>query len=631
MEADIAPLEVASNRGDLEAAANSHHERPGPAAAHSFRRANTSRAVRIVLKDLTYTVKHSQKRGEVAVLLNNVTAHLNPGEMSALMGPSGSGKTTLLDLLAGRKTTGSTAGTIQFGGVTPTKEYLRRYTGYVEQFDTLLGILTVWEMLLYTAELKRPLTEPLENKRKAVEELLLSIGLDVCRNVLIGSPTARGISGGQAKRVNVAIALITNPRVLFLDEPTTGLDSFTSNEVLSVIKGIAEEGVTVCATIHSPSSYCFNLFDRVLMLVSGRTVYFGERASIVDFFNSVCPHVKDQIPGYNDAEYITDIVVEADRLGKGRDFSDAYANSSLCAENAAAVDQFLLSEKTNLTEEAVRELQVKRSTVTPWWWGMWVFAKYRASKNYRSPPFVAARVMDKLFITLLVMTLYLGIGDDMSDSNVINIAAVLFMWSASPAFAASGYLPSIVLERGLYVRERADGLYLPVTYLLSKLSEEIVLNWLVSLPICAILFYGVQLQGEFVLFYIVYIVALSIGISIAYFVASFAPNMDAANGILATYCVSLLFFCGFLIRFPDIPPWWYWYSFLDFARYAWGANMINQFSGRTQVWIDGMTVLQYYGLSGNSKWAYCGYASLFFLFFFLCTLLVLTYKKYEVR
>ena len=133
------------------------------------------------------------------------------------MGPSGSGKTTLLDVLAGRKTAGKTTGTLLFGGTQPSRAFLRRYTGYVEQFDTLLPVLTVEEMLLYTAELKRPMSEPLESKKAAVEELLDALALTPCRDVKIGDPLTKGISGGQAKRTNIGIALISNPRVLFLD------------------------------------------------------------------------------------------------------------------------------------------------------------------------------------------------------------------------------------------------------------------------------------------------------------------------------------------------------------------------------------------------------------------------------
>jgi ABC-type multidrug transport system ATPase subunit len=85
--------------------------------------------------------------------------------------------------------------------------------------------------------------------------------------VKIGNPLQKGISGGQAKRTNIGIALITSPRVLFLDEPTSGLDSFTANEVMTVVQGLASSGVTIIATIHSPTAYAFSLFDSLMMLV----------------------------------------------------------------------------------------------------------------------------------------------------------------------------------------------------------------------------------------------------------------------------------------------------------------------------------------------------------------------------
>ena len=174
-------------------------------------------------------------------------------------------------MLSGRKNTGKTEGTISFGGAVPSNAFLRRFTGYVEQFDTLLGTLTVREMLLYTAEMKRSIKEPYAEKAAAVDAAIEKLGLEVCKDVIIGGKEKKGISGGQAKRVNIGLAFITSPRVLFLDEPTSGLDSFTANEVMTTVKEIAKSGnVTVVTTIHSPTRYAFSLFDNLLMLSRGQ-------------------------------------------------------------------------------------------------------------------------------------------------------------------------------------------------------------------------------------------------------------------------------------------------------------------------------------------------------------------------
>ncbi|GLI65656.1 hypothetical protein VaNZ11_009256 [Volvox africanus] len=588
--------------------------------------------MRIIFKDLDYSVPSHHKRGERAFLLKNVSGYFEAHQMAALMGPSGSGKTTLLDVLAGRKNAGVTEGTVAFAGQKPTPQFLRRYTGYVEQFDTLLGILTVYEMLMYTAEMKRPISEPLESKRAAVEELLEKLSLTRCRDVRIGNALSKGISGGQSKRTNIGIALITSPRVLFLDEPTSGLDSFTSNEVMTMVKSLAAGGVTICATIHSPTSYCFSLFDSLIMLVKGRVVYFGPRGhSAIEFAQSGCPHPKEFLPGYNDAEYLVDMVTEADIAGQSDKMADFYASSQLFLDNAARIDQYL-SESTDVLPETIqKELAVRSATVTPWWWGLKTLVKYRTTKNYRDGEFLGPRVGDKVFISLLIMTLYLGIGDEFEDSNYINIAAVLFMWCTLPAFGAAAYVPSLVLERNLFTRERNDGLYLVVTYLLSKMVDELLLTALASLGISAYVFHGVQLKGQWVTFWLIYYITLSNGIVLAYFIAAISPNLDVANALLPTYVVTLLFFGGFLFRFYEMPRWWKWYSYIDFLRYSWGSLMVNQFEGRDPTWLGGNTVLSYYGLANVDKWRYMGFLSLFFIVFFLLAWITMQFKRYQLR
>ena len=136
-----------------------------------------TQGIRITVENLSYRVPSFKDKKMDAELLSDVSGVFNPGEMVALLGPSGSGKTTFLDVLAGRKAVGTTSGVVKFGGIAPTPQFLRRYTGYVEQFDTLIAALTAREMLLYTAELKRPMRESLVSKETAVDQLLVDLGL----------------------------------------------------------------------------------------------------------------------------------------------------------------------------------------------------------------------------------------------------------------------------------------------------------------------------------------------------------------------------------------------------------------------------------------------------------------------
>lgn len=201
---------------------------PTPPTADLDTPFDSSKAVPVTFQDVRYTVK--VKKAEKHIL-DGVSGTMPAGQMTALMGPSGSGKTTLLDVLAGRKTSGKIAGEVLFAGQQLSRKSLRNLTGYVEQFDTLIGELTVTQMLQYTAELKLPPSTTKQAKAERVASVIQKLGLASCADTTIGGVLKRGISGGQAKRVNIALALITQPRVLFLDEPTSGLDSHMANEV----------------------------------------------------------------------------------------------------------------------------------------------------------------------------------------------------------------------------------------------------------------------------------------------------------------------------------------------------------------------------------------------------------------
>ena len=163
----------------------------------------------IVFENVNYSVNIKRNNKKTLEILKNVSGAFVPGKLSALMGRSGAGKTTLLDILAGRKNTGTVAtdSTILFNGQRPTLETYRTLVGYVEQFDTLVGELTVAQMLQYTAALKLPRNTSAAARTQRVHEVISMLDLQSCQDTVIGNALRRGISGGQAKRVNIGLAL----------------------------------------------------------------------------------------------------------------------------------------------------------------------------------------------------------------------------------------------------------------------------------------------------------------------------------------------------------------------------------------------------------------------------------------
>jgi len=125
-----------------------------------------------------------------------------------------------------------------------------------------------------------------------VDLLIRQLGLSVCQHTMIGGPTIRGLSGGERKRTSIGVELLTNPSLIFLDEPTTGLDSATANNVILLLQEIAKSGRTVVSTIHQPSSQVFKKFDRLMLLCEGQIIYQGSSEESVGYFSKfgqVCP------------------------------------------------------------------------------------------------------------------------------------------------------------------------------------------------------------------------------------------------------------------------------------------------------------------------------------------------------
>jgi len=219
-----------------------------------------------------------------AIGLRNVLIAEGPGKLIGIMGASGAGKTTLLNVLAGLVP--PTKGQILINGfdIHTQKEKIHGVIGYVSQDDLLIEELTVYQNLYYNAKLCfANFTEAQLHER--VMTVLENLGLDQRKDLRVGNPLDKTISGGQRKRLNIALELIREPAILFLDEPTSGLSSRDSENVIDLLKELSLKGKLIFVVIHQPSSDIYKMFDKMIIMdTGGYPAYYGHPVEAVTYF-----------------------------------------------------------------------------------------------------------------------------------------------------------------------------------------------------------------------------------------------------------------------------------------------------------------------------------------------------------
>uniref|UniRef100_A0A1L8E4C2 Putative pleiotropic drug resistance pdr1-15 abc superfamily protein n=1 Tax=Nyssomyia neivai TaxID=330878 RepID=A0A1L8E4C2_9DIPT len=264
----------------------------------------------IEFQEIVYTIKERWQFGkprQKRCLLKGVTGVFPQGQLTAIMGPSGAGKSSLLNAISGFRT----------DGVKGAFKINRKESCYITQDDLHQPLLTVDEIMSVACELK--IKNPV-NKRVLIDDILNSLNLSARRD-----NTAKQLSGGEKRRLSIALELVANPSVLFMDEPTSGLDEVTAAQCVRLLRDITKQGRTIVCTIHQPSGVVLGLFDQVYILAKGQCVYQGSPQSIVPFMSSCgyeCPK------HYNPSDYIIELC-DAD--------NDVIANFSEAISNGKSI------------------------------------------------------------------------------------------------------------------------------------------------------------------------------------------------------------------------------------------------------------------------------------------------------
>ena len=357
---------------------------------------HASKGATLSFRDLHYSVP-MKKEGIDKVILKGVNGIANAGEVFAILGSSGAGKTTLLDVLASRKSFGKVDGDVTINGHKAHHSQVKYISAYVQQEDLMLSTLTARETLSYAAQLRMP-NHSREAIDKEIDGLLKDLALSHVAESQIGNEMTRGLSGGEKKRLSIALQLLSNPAILFLDEPTTGLDAFNSFGVMKRVQAIAkDQGRTVICSVHQPRFTIFELFDKVMLMSRGEVAYFGPSSEAISVFSSLGHHCPEH---ENPADYLIDVIVRAEG---STDQSVRQAIVDASKERALSIPAPELGPNLQKGEGgtgAARSSLARQFTV---------LTKRSFVALMRSPTATKAQIGQTIFMALLIGTIYLGL------------------------------------------------------------------------------------------------------------------------------------------------------------------------------------------------------------------------------
>ena len=452
-----------------------------------MRGAQSQLPISIECTDLLFSVGRKKR---IRCILNELSCVFHGGTLTAILGPSGCGKTTLMLAISGRMSGHRLKITVSVNGTIVNPVSNRANIGFVPAHESLFPTDTPREALGFVARLTRPLFTP-SQRTEAVRSMIEALRLAGCQETYMGSALFKGVSSGEKKRSSVGMELLPERQVLFLDEPTTGLDAVTAYELVDLLRKLAhEQHVCVVAVIHQPSSKIWELFDNVMFMAQGHVVYHGPVEAVVDYFSSrgyICPS------GYSPADYVMFILQTINQQALFT-LVEEYRPGMLRTRNEILDRRKYISEHP--TEQHLLEPFKRASFGTQF--SQLVIREYRSTT--RDLTVVFLRVFLALLFSTIIGFLFFQVGTKpggAGNPSHIGLVAALAIFSISSS--GQSLLMSYAAERPIALREYGSGFYSIFAYSLSKDVLEIPLVTFAVLVYLTLGYLIGGLQGSFLL------------------------------------------------------------------------------------------------------------------------------------
>mmetsp|Transcript_4168 Transcript_4168/g.18720 ORF Transcript_4168/g.18720 Transcript_4168/m.18720 type:complete len:765 (+) Transcript_4168:1000-3294(+) len=572
-------------------------------------------------------------------------------DLFAILGPSGAGKTTLIDVLAGRPSVGhEVAGELRVNGRAMTSAEMRSVSGYVTQDDVLPGTSTVWEHLMFHGALRLPGNVERARLKAVIWQTMQDLGISKIAHSFIGDEFTRGLSGGEKRRVSIATELLTSPGIMFLDEPTTGLDSTNAAKVVDILSGLGSIGVTVLLSIHQPRPDIFRLLDRVLVLSGQGAVVYGGPSDRAEAHFAAMPYAAAPDRTLHIADFMLDTVLRASDEDVRRMIDD-YRRSDILRDDEERVASLIRAAEERTIEGSrgvamgsrgaggrhggggARKSREERYHA-PFWRQMRLLCGRLLRNMYRHPFLLTVHFTAAFVVALGTGAVFWQVGSN--QGGIQNRMGSLFFVLLYLTLMSLSSLPVWREDRLLFLRERASGAYGTDAYFTSMVCFDIFILRVLPPVFFTVITYpmvGLHHSSEdpmatvwcLVWFTVVVVLTNVAASALCMAIGIVTPSNAVANvcGLLVLL-VSVL--CGgFLLNrqgdtATSTNPVVGWLTSLSFVNYAYEALLINEFlgagtfhftpkfydsSGKSQtglsVDVTGREVLQFFSFGDNRE------------------------------
>ncbi|XP_076402959.1 ATP-binding cassette sub-family G member 3-like isoform X1 [Peromyscus maniculatus bairdii] len=528
-----------------------------------------------------------RKKTYVIGRLYNINGIMRPG-LNAIMGPEDGSRSWLLDVLAARKDPRGLSGDILINGK-PRPANFKCISGYVPRKDVVMYTVTVRENIEFSAALRLPMTITRDERKRRIDEVLELLHLDKVANVKPRSKELR-------KRTSIAMELVAEHPILFLDDPTTGLDLSTMTDIISVLRRISMRGQTVIFSINQAQYSIFRFFDSLTLVASGKVMYHGPAQKALEYFKSA---------GYeydshnNPADFFLDIInggfsaiLDTEEEGHDADkytelserrhqvtekLANMYAQSSLYREMRTELDPLLGEQRTGRSS-SLEEI----TCVTPFWHQLRWNMSHLFKNYYGFPVDTRIQAIIRVILAVLVGTSFHVLRNDCTE---VQSRAILFLLvTGFECITSLTTWELFKINWNRFLHEHTSGYYRVLPYFLGKLLAELVPRRLLSSIIFTVIVFSIaggntDVKGFFTMILTVMMMACSAS-SLSLSLGAVTNAAFVQTQLITIYFMIMLFISVLSIFYTIFLQNISWIQYFSILHYGFTALQHNEFLGQ---------------------------------------------------